>query len=146
QDTVLPLCRQAVVARYDRPAVGQGADIFTPGVDHGFDREDHARLQFHAGTRLAVMQHLRVLMEFAAHAVATVFAHNRKALLFGVLLDGMPDVAQRTARTHLFDAQPHAFVSSLGKAPGKYRWFADVVHAAGIAKPAILDDRDVDIH
>src|SRR5690554_569841 len=92
------------------------------------------------------MQYLRVLMKFASHAVTAVFAHNRKALLLGVLLDGVPDVAQRTARAHLLDAQPHAFVRDFGKTPGKYRWLTDVVHAAGVAKPAILDDRNVDIH
>src|SRR3546814_9837785 len=57
----------------------------------------------------------------------------------------MADVAQMCAVADLVDAQPHALVGDLGEPPRQDGGLADVVHAAGIAVPAILDDRDVDI-
>src|SRR3546814_20077080 len=57
----------------------------------------------------------------------------------------MADVAQMGAVADLVDAQPHALVGDRGEPPRQDGGLADVVHAAGIAVPAILDDLDVDI-
>ena len=46
----------------------------------------------------AVVQHLRLLVELAADAVAAELAHDREAVAFGVALDGGADVAEMRAR------------------------------------------------
>jgi hypothetical protein len=43
------------------------------------------------------------------------------------------------------DALPHGLVGQSAQAPGGDRAFADRVHAAGVAVPAVLDHRDVDV-
>ena len=57
----------------------------------------------------------------------------------------MADVAQGRARLHRADAAPHRLEGGFDQAPGHDRRGTDVVHAAGVAVPAILDDGDVDI-
>src|SRR3546814_834207 len=95
---VFPLRRQAVVAGDDRPAIGKLADFFATGVDHGLDREDHARFQALAGSGLAVVKDLGVLVELAADTVAAIYAYDREALFFGMLLDDRPD---KIGRAHV---------------------------------------------
>src|SRR3546814_446556 len=119
KNAVLPLGREAVVAGDDGPAISQGTDFFAASVDHGLDGEDHARFQFFTRSGLAIMQNLGVLMEFAPYAVAAVFAHNGKALLFGMLLDDMADVAHGGAGANLLYAQPHALIGGFGEPPGQ---------------------------
>src|SRR5690606_38613624 len=99
KSAVFPLGRQAMVAGDDSPAIGQSADFFAASVDHGLHGENHAGLQFFARTGFTIVQDLRVLMEFTSNAMTTVFAHHGKALLFSMLLDGMPNIAQRGAGT-----------------------------------------------
>src|SRR5690606_8354699 len=55
-------------------------------------------------------------------------------------------VAQGGSGADLFDAQPHAFVGGVDQATRQYGRFANLEHAAGVAKPAVLDDGDIDIH
>src|SRR5690606_27662436 len=57
QHGVLPLGRQAVVARDDGPAIRQLANLAASGIDHRFDGEDHAFDEFDAGAGLAIVQH-----------------------------------------------------------------------------------------
>src|SRR5690606_16632657 len=105
----------------------------------------HAFLQHHALPRLAVMQHLRVVVVDLADAVAAVLADHAEALGLGVLLDRVADVAQGRARLHRADAAEHGLAGGLDQAPGHHRGLAHVVHAAGVAVPAILDHGDVDV-
>src|SRR5687768_10080792 len=142
---MLPLRRQAVVLGDDGPAVGQLADARLAGVDHGLDREGHARLERHAGAGAAVVQDLRLLVELAADAVAAELAHHGVAVLLGVGLDGRAEVAQAHARADLADALPHALVGHLDQPAGLDAGLADVVHAARVAVVAVLDDGDVDV-
>ncbi len=65
--------------------------------------------------------------------------------LFRMLLDGMADVAQVGARAHQLDGVPHGLAAGFGQPLRLHRGLADVVHAAGVAVIAILDDGDVDI-
>src|SRR5690606_19546485 len=116
-----------------------------PLVDHRLDGEGHAFLQHHALPRLAVVQHLRVVVVDLADAVAAVLAHHAETLAFGVLLDGVADVAQGRARLHRADPAEHGLAGGLDQAPGHHRGLAHVVHAAGIAVPAVLDDGHIDI-
>ena len=91
------------------------------------------------------MHDLRVLVEYLADAVATVFANHAISLGFGMRLDGVADIAQMRARAHLVDAEPHAFIRHLSQTLRQDRTFADDEHAAGIAEVVILDDGDVDV-
>src|SRR5437879_800060 len=115
-DRVLPLRGEAVVLRHDGPAVGELTDAGLAGVDHRLDREGHARLKRQSGPRLAVVQDLRLLMEFPADAVAAELAHHREALSFGVRLDRRADVAQAGAGPYRADAEPHAFEGRVDQA------------------------------
>ena len=129
----------------DGPAVAQRFHVAAAQVDHRFDGEDHSRLQLFARARLAVVQHLRVFVKALAHAVAAVFAHHRQAVPFGKFLDDVADVAQPRAGAHLHDAQPHGLIRQAVQPPRGHRAFAQLEHAAGVAKPAVFDDGDVHI-
>src|SRR3546814_4288407 len=104
-----------------------------------------ALLQHQALARPAVVQHLRFVVVDLADAVAAVLAHHREALALGLLLDRVADVAQGRARLHRADPAPHRLVRGIDQAPRHHRWLAGVVHAAGVAVPAVLDDGDVDV-
>src|SRR5690606_8034562 len=80
-----------------------------------------------------------------ADAVAAVLAHHRETLGFGVGLDRVADVAQGRARPDRADAAPHRLERGLDQAPRHHRRGAGVVHAAGVAVPAVLDHGDVDV-
>src|SRR5574337_808436 len=131
-DGMLPLCRQRMIARDHGPAIRQQARAGFARVDHRLDREGHALVQTHALLALAVVQHLRIFVVDAADAVAAVFAHHGKSMTLGVLLDGMADVAERRARTHLLDALHHRFESDRAQPPRQYGRLADEIHAAGV--------------
>src|SRR2546428_11593069 len=145
QHRVLPLRREAVVLGDDGPAVGKLADRRLAGVDHGFDRESHSLLKARTGSRAPVMQDLRLLVELAPDPMAAELSHHAVSVAFGVLLDGRPDVAQKSPWAHRIDAEPHALVGGFAQPPGLYRGLADIEHAAGVAVIAVLDHRDVDI-
>src|SRR5690606_37629325 len=109
------------------------------------DGEGHARAQHHAGARAAVVRHLRLVVVDLADAVAAVLAHDAEALGLGVFLDRVADVAQGRPRLHRADAAEHGLAGRLHQAPGHHRGGAHVVHAAGVAVPAVLDHGDVDV-
>jgi len=81
----------------------------------------------------------------SADAVAAELAHDGKALLLGVGLDDVADVAQACTGPHLLDAQPQALPGDIHQTLGQHRRLADHEHAAGVAVEAILDDRDIDV-
>ena len=143
---MLPLGRQAAVLGPDGPAVAHLADLATAGIDHRLDREDHAGLELFQRAGAAVMQHLRLFMEYLADAVAAEFADHAVACLLRMLLDHEADVAEVGAGPDLRNAQPHAFVGDVAEALGENRRLARIKHAAGVAVIAVLDDGDVDIH
>jgi len=115
------------------------------GIDHRLDGEGHAGLKFEARVRQTVMQHLRVFVVDAPDAVTTVFAHHRKALRLHMLLNGMTHIAERRARTHLPNAEPHGFKGDLDQALRMRGGFAHEIHAARVAVKTVADDRDVDV-
>src|SRR6185369_9957112 len=95
--------------------------------------------------RLAVVQHLRVLVIDLADAMPTVVAHDRKALALRDLLDRMADVAERRARLDLADAREHRLIRRVDQLPRDGARRADRVHAARVAEVAVLDDGHVDV-
>ena len=142
---MFPLRGQATVLGDDGPAVAHLANVTLASVDHRLDGENHAFLQLDPCAGLAVMQDLRVFMKFLADAVAAKFPHDGITARFRVFLDGMTDVAQRSARFDLLDASPHTLVGDVAKALGLRGGGADAEHAAGITVIAILDGRDVEV-
>src|SRR5262245_32904996 len=129
----------------DGPAVRQQLHFASAGVDHRFDGYCHSGPELLASARLAVVQHLRVLVEHAADAVAAVLAHDGEALLFHEALDRVADVAQVPTRPDRTDAAPHRIEANLREPGGLYRRRSDHVHAARVAVVTVLDDRDIDI-
>ncbi len=91
------------------------------------------------------MAHLRVVVIDLPDAVAAVVAHDAEAFLLGHLLDGGADVAQRGAGAHLQDAGAHRLVGGVHQALREHAGFADEVHAARVAVPAVLDHGHVDV-
>ena len=102
-------------------------------------------MQRETGARPSVVQHLGFLVELAADAVATKFAHHREAMAFGVALDNGADVAQVRARLYHANPSPHRLVSDFAQAPRLNGWGADVKHAASVAVKTVLDHGDVDV-
>src|SRR5690606_8298170 len=114
-------------------------------VDHRLDGEGHAFLQHHAGAGAAVVQHLRLVVVDVAAAVAAVLADPAEAIGLGVLPDAVVDAALGGARLHRADAADPRLAGGLHQPARHHRRLADVVHAPGVAVPAVLDHGDVDV-
>ena len=93
---------------------------------------------------LAVVQHLGLLVEFPADAVAAVLPHHRVVLGLDMLLDGVADVAEvapgRTVRCRCTGIRGD--LADQARPDGR---LADEEHLAGVAVVAVLDDGDVDV-
>ena len=72
-------------------------------------------------------------------------ADDAVAVLFGVGLDRVADVAYMVAGFCLFDAEHQAFIGHIDQPLGLYRHIADEEHAAGVAVPAVKLRCHVDI-
>ena len=101
QHRVLPLRGQRMIGGDDRPAVGQARMPGRPALIIGsIVKIIPGCIQ--AGAGPAVVQHLRLLVELRADAVAAEFAHDGEAVALGESLDRVADVAEwapgRTAR------------------------------------------------
>lgn len=135
-----------MILGHDRPAIGQFPDVGFAGIDHGFDREDHAFLKLKPTTRFAIVQDLRIFMEVLSDAVATEFSNNRIPVFVGMSLYGMTDITQGGTGSDDVNAFPQAFERDFAEALGKGGDIADREHAAGVAVPPFLGDhRDVQI-
>ena len=137
-----------MVARHDGPAVffRTVLDVTLARIDHRLDGENHAWFQLFQRAGLAVVQHLRVFMKLLTNAVAAKLAHDGKALPLGKLLNRKTNVTQPDTRLDAHDALPHGFKSNAAQAFGGNGTIADQKHAAGVAVPAVFDDRHVDVH
>ena len=142
---VLELGRQLAVARHGGPAVGEDLHVRLAEVDHRLDGEQHAGLEHDAVAGLAVVQDVGPVVEHAAEAVAAKIAHDAAALALGEVLDGGADMAGGVAGLHRRHAAHQRLVGHLDQPLGPARDVADRIHAAGIAMPAVEDQRHVDI-
>ena len=95
---VFELGRQGAIACDDRPAIVKQDPAMRAGVDHRFNCEDHARPKFWSGIWLANMGNRRRLVQLAADAMPTPFAHHVYALRFRVVLDDHADLIKLRAR------------------------------------------------
>ena len=84
-------------------------------------------------------------MEQPAEAVAAEIAHHAHVLRLDKGLDRRADIAGGAAGLDRGDAAHHRVVGDFDQPLGAARDFADRIHAAGIAVPAVEDQRDVDI-
>src|SRR5210317_1157298 len=110
---MFPLGGKAAVAGDHGPAVTHQAGLPPAQVDHGFNREHHARHQHLTGIRPAIVKDLRVLVEALSNAVTAVFTHHRTALPLGVFLDGVTDITQPDSGFDHFNTGDHRVVSNL---------------------------------
>ncbi len=142
---VFPLGRQTAVLGDDGPIIRQQLHMAFAGIDHWFDGERHAGLQCLTGTRLSIVQDLRILVKFPANTVSAIFPHDGIMARFSVLLDGMTDVPETYPRLDHFDADFHAFIGGLDQPLRQHRWRAHEKHLAGVPMVAILDDGNIDV-
>ena len=142
---MLELGRQRAVAGDRGPAVGQHLHMRAAEIDHRLHREEHARLEHDAFTLPADMHDVGLVMEQPAETVAAKVAHHAHVLGFHVRLDGGADVAGGRARPDGGDAAHHRLMGHLDQPLGAAGDRPDGVHAAGIAVPAVQDQRHVDI-
>src|SRR4030095_10485508 len=92
--------QKRAVPRDRGPAVVQDLHMRAAEIDHGFDGEEHAGLERHAFAGPAIMQDIRMVVEFTAETVAAEIAHHRAALAFGIALDRMADISRLAAGLH----------------------------------------------
>src|SRR5690625_7247574 len=85
------------------------------GVDHRLDGKGHAFAQLKPRAWTPVMQHLRVLMEAPAYAVAAIFSHYGVVVAFGMLLDNVSDIAEATAGFDQLNTFIEAFLSDFNR-------------------------------
>src|SRR5476649_629090 len=114
-------------------------------IDHRLHGEEHDGLEHDAFARAPDVDDIGLVVEQAAEAVTAEVAHHAHVLGFHVALDRGADVAGGGAGADGGDAAHHGLVRHLDQAFGAARNFADGEHAAGIAVPAVEDQRHVDV-
>jgi hypothetical protein len=95
--------------RGDNGPVVLGDHLLHAHVDHGFDGEDHAIHNLLVVALAAVVGNLGRLVHVAAEPVADKFADDAVAVVLGVGLDGVGDVADGVAGDGLLHPQVEAF-------------------------------------
>src|SRR5216683_2566834 len=96
-DGMLEVRGERPILGHDGPFVVQGTDVRTADVHHGLDGERHAGHEPGTTLRLAVIRHLRVLVERRADPVSHQLPHHRVTRAFRHLLHRMADVAHVVA-------------------------------------------------
>ena len=127
------------------PAVRQHLYMRLAQIDHRLDREQHARLQHGAFAGLAIMQDVRAVVEHLPQPVAAEITHDGTALALGIGLDRFADVPGGMARFDRCNTAGEGFMSDLYQPFGLARNITHSKHPAGIAVPAVKDQRYVDI-
>src|SRR2546423_73394 len=90
---MLEVRRQRAVERHDRPAVTQRLRRRTAEIDHRLDRDREAGYELLARLGLAIIRHLRFLVELDADPVANEVADDAESRAFDDGLHRDPDVA-----------------------------------------------------
>src|SRR5450830_1632277 len=142
---MLPLGREGLILGDHGPAVAQGFHMPLPGVEHRFNGENHPGFQCQPLTRIAVMQDLWFIVIDLADTMAAVLTDHTEAVTLGNALNRVTNVTQRRAGTDHANTGAHGFIRGLDQTSSLRARFADEVHAAGVAVPAILDHGNVDI-
>ena len=112
------LSRQRAVAGDRGPAIVEQFHVGAADVDHRLDGEEHAGLQFGAGAGAAGVDHFRAVVEQPAEAMAAKIADDAVAVLFGMALDGVADVAEPIAGPRLLQPEHQAFIGHVDQLAG----------------------------
>src|SRR5689334_2503824 len=139
------LRRQGSITRDRGPSVGQYFHVRAAEIDHRFDGEEHSRLEHDALAWATDVHDVRLVMEQAAKAVPAEITHHAHVLRLDVGLDGVSDITARRAGLDCGDTAHHRLVRYVNQTLGAPRNLADRKHAAGIAVPAIQDQRHIDV-
>ena len=91
------------------------------------------------------MDHFGRVVEHLAKAVPAEIADHAVAVLLGMALDRVADVAEMVARLRLFEPEHQAFIGHVDQAARLDRDVADQIHPAGVAMPAAEHRSDVDV-
>ena len=100
---------------------------------------------FSAIPRLAVMQNVGPVVEYAAKAVPAEIPNHTAPLGFRILLDRCADMACCMAGLHGGNATHQGIVGDVDQPLGPSRKLPHGVHAAGVAVPAVDDQRHIDV-
>ncbi len=145
QQGVFPLGRVAAILGGDGPAILRiDLAVVLFAVDHRLDGETHARLQLQLAA-VAVVEDLRLFVEFGTDAVATVITHHGEPGLLDDGLDHGADLGDAHARAHLLDGGVEALLRNLAELTTQRGGLAHDKHGGGVAVVAILDDGDVEV-
>src|SRR5215472_6464251 len=117
----------------------------TAEIDHRLDREQHAGPKYHALAVATDMDDVGLVMEQAAQPMTAEIADHAHMLGFDEGLDGGPDVACGAAGPDRRNSAHHSLVGDVDEPLCAARNFADRVHAARIAMPAVHDQRHVHV-
>ena len=91
---VFKLGGQAFIPGYRCPAIIQDFCGIMARIDHWLDSEYHSRFKAQASTRRAIMQYGRGGMKNAPQPMAGEVPYHGKAILFGMALNNMANIAQ----------------------------------------------------
>ena len=91
------------------------------------------------------MQHLRQFMKRFAQTMPAKITHHAISVFFGMMLDGVSDVAESGAGADGANTAPQTFAGGLAQAARQQRRFANIKHAAGVAMPAVFFDGNVNV-
>src|SRR6266404_8848919 len=146
QNRMLEVRRRQAIRRAYCPAVVEQSDIGRADVNHRLNRERHSRLQFWSATAFAVIGDLGLLMHFAPNAVPNEFAHDRKTISAGFILNFGADIAHAPAfmsdadcaRERVFGRPQQLVRALIDDSYGNSR--------SVIANPTIRNNADVELH
>ena len=144
-DHVLPLGGKAVILGHGRPAIGKDFDVALSKVKHRLNREDHAFFESQPRAGGAVMEHLRIFMKVTSNPVTAKFLNHGESIVFGVALDGVPDIAKSGSGFYFQDAEIHRLLTQFHEACGANWYVTHREHFAGVPMVTVLDDGDVDV-
>src|SRR5687767_630025 len=91
---MLKMGREATIFRYSRPAVVLYHNFGRSGVNHWFDRDDHAHGEAAALARLTVVRDMRGLVHGPPDAVSDELPDHREASGLDVRLDRKTEISQ----------------------------------------------------
>lgn len=144
---MLELRRPCPINGYTRPIIRPRAIAITARADHRLDRETHTRLGDPHGLVLGVMRDVGGAVEEGVDTMAAIGRDDGAVVGFGVLFDGVADVAEGEARLDRFDGEAGAFARGFDEVDvcGVEGGGADVVGFVEVAVVAVVVEGDVEV-
>jgi hypothetical protein len=114
-------------------------------IDHWFDGENHAGMNFDAFIGPSVMKNIGCIMKQSAQSVTAEIAHHAATLLFCQFLNGCANRPHMIARLDGGNTGHQAVMGQVYEAFSSASWPSRNIHSAGIAVPAVQNKGDIDI-